>query len=164
MKKTKRSKILISILYIFLALAYFSLFGYRYGKDLLLAFVINSDLSSKAELITYFTTTNADWDHVQKSFGGIKVNSELEGEYLVLKPDFLINESVQISSMQCIRRIKAKLTGNQIRILVQYCLCNKWGVAEYPYTVRISKPESGEYSIVYNDRSAGFPVVGNVNI
>ena len=162
--KMKLSKIQILIISIFLALTFFGLFGYRYAKDLLLAYVIKSDLSSKDELVTYLTTSNADWDYVQKSLGGLKMSSVLEGKDILLKANFLINKPTHINSMHCIRRIKAKQSVNQIRIQVQYCLCNKWGAAKYPYTVNISKPVPGEYTIVYKDRSAGYPIIGQLTV
>ena len=160
----KVSKIQRSIIIIFIAFTLLGLFGYRPAKELLLGYVIRSDLSSKDELVTYLTTSNADWDYVQKSLGGLKMSSVLEGKKIVLQANFQINKPAQINSMHCIRRIKANQTGNQIRIQVQYCLCNKWGVAKFPYTVNISKPAPGEYTIVYQDRTAGYPIVGQLTI
>jgi hypothetical protein len=160
----KLSKIQITFILIFTAMTLFCLFGYRYAKDLLLVCVIKSDLTSKDKFVTYLSTTDANWDYVQKSLGGLKMDSLIEENHIVLKPNFLIHEPVQINSMHCIRNIAAKQIGDQIRIKVKFCLCNEWGVAEYPYAVSISKPKSGEYTLVYNDSEAGYPVIGHFSI
>ncbi|BHH82766.1 hypothetical protein [Desulforhopalus sp. 52FAK] len=123
-----------------------------------------ADIPFRSQVLTYLTTEDASWEYIDKSLGGMKAIAATKENETIIKFEFVLHEISAMNSMHCIRDIQGKVKNEKILINLRYCMCNDWNSQNSSESVTIKQLKPGNYTIIYNDASAGHPELGNINI
>ncbi len=121
--------------------------------------------------VPWATTSPAPWSYVERSWGGIAVgNPTMEAGQVALPFRLFVHPVERVDSAICVRRATGRVEEGRVLIRLDKSLCE---AGHRPRTaeerandsvVHLGKPEPGKYAVVYDDASAGFPKIGEVEV
>ncbi|HEV7506173.1 MAG TPA: hypothetical protein VGS07_14785 [Thermoanaerobaculia bacterium] len=122
--------------------------------------------SSCQYAVTVASTTPAPWSYVEDAWGGIaSENPTIESDRVALPVRLDLHSAKRIDSAICIRRVNGRVDAGRVFVRVDKCLCHSGTQGEGPDMVaRFGKPAPGKYAVVYDDASAGFPKIGEIEV
>jgi hypothetical protein len=107
---------------------------------------------------------NADWAYVTAAWGGLVVASpSISAESVHVPLKFWVAKPTRMDSAICITGISGKLRDKTIVVSVSKGLCGL-GRDVTDWSFDIPRPPAGSYSVVYNDKTAGYPAIGTVDV
>jgi len=117
------------------------------------------------------TTTLATWSYVEKGWGGVALGSPtVEANRVSLPLNLGVHPPERIDSAICISRVSGHVENGRIAVRIYKRIC-KGGPGSKTaaegaedLTVHVGKPAPGRYAVVYDDASAGFPKIGEVEV
>ncbi len=129
-------------------------------RKLLTALVLLAVLAmTGCEDIAEMLTQDASWSYVQQHYQGLLVGPNiLTGGRLV----FEVAPRAIIDKGNCLQGLRASREGRRIRVSFKPGDCPF--IRRTPQFVDLAVWELGEYTVVYDDPAAGFPVVGEVHV
>ncbi|HSS49560.1 MAG TPA: hypothetical protein VLX28_11510 [Thermoanaerobaculia bacterium] len=122
--------------------------------------------SSCQDVVTVASTTPAPWSYVEDAWGGIAPeNPAIESGRVALPVKLDLHPAKRLDSAICIRRVSGRVDEGRVFVRVDKCLCHSGTKGEGPDMVaRFAKPAPGRYVVVYDDASAGFPKIGEIEV
>ena len=106
----------------------------------------------------------ADWDYVSRQWGGMRVDPpQIEATKVVLPLEVGLRPSTAEDSAICLNGASATRKAQTIYVSLKSGPCSSIS-RETPWQIVIARPPSGSYRIVYDDETAGFPVVGSLRV
>lgn len=120
-------------------------------------------VAARDSIVTWLTTERATWQYVEEAWGGVEVpESHLENGALRLVLRFHVHPTTRMDSGICVRRASARIAEGRILVGLQKCLCS--GRHSRPIEVSLRAPSAGVYEVAYDDREAGLPRLGQVQV
>jgi hypothetical protein len=115
--------------------------------------------------VTLASTTAAPWSYVEEAWGGIASEiPTVESGRMALPVRFAVHPVVRHDSAICIRRVNGRVEDGRVIVGVDKYICSS-GTGKGPDLVaRFVKPAPGRYAVVYDDASAGFPKIGDIEV
>ena len=114
---------------------------------------------SCTRLVVWYSKEKVTWSFIQEKCTVIKIGTiETTANHLSIPIDL----HDKFDSAICMYDATAHVSGQRIEISVKKGLCG--GGAYVPLVARVSKPNSGDYQIVYSDPIAGYPIIGSFHV
>ncbi len=122
-------------------------------------------------LMVWVSTKPASWSYVNDAWGGIAAeNPTIESGQMALPVRFDVHAVTRVDSAICIRRVNGRVDEGRVIVGVDRCLCQSGPSSKTAeelareLVAHFSKPAPGRYTVVYDDASAGFPKIGDIEI
>jgi hypothetical protein len=113
--------------------------------------------------VTWATTERATWSYVREAWGGVLLGSPIHtGAELRLPFNLDVKSAKRMDSGVCVCGVRARLDGTRIVVAFYKCVCGPGATGDL--TAMIARPRAGAYSVVYDDKEAGYPVIGSIQI
>ena len=126
---------------------------------------------SCSRAVTWGSTTPASWSYVEKSWGGIALgNPTIEADRVDLPFRLGVHEVERVDSGICIRRLTGRFDKGRAIVRFDKYICEgshrttPIEQSAKDFVARLDKPAPGKYDVVYDDVSAGFPKLGEVEV
>lgn len=114
-------------------------------------------------VVSKASAERASWSYVDDAWGGLAVD-QLVGspDNPTLRFKTKLHGAKRMDSAICVCGGSVRVQGQRLIVSLNRCLCDSATAtsAELP----LPRLASGSYSVVYDDESAGFPVVGRVDV
>jgi|GEM_PF-2108826 len=116
-------------------------------------------------------TGPATWSYVEKGWGGVAVEKPtVEAGRVSLPLRLGVHPAERVDSAICIRRVTGRVEDGRIAVRIDKRICQGGPGSKTAaegaedLTVHVAKPAPGKYAVVYDDASAGFPKIGEVEV
>ena len=120
-------------------------------------------VTERGSIVSWLTTEHASWQYVEEAWGGLDVpDSHLSNGVLRLELRFHVQPITRMDSGICVRRASARVAEGRILVGLQKCVCNER--LSRPPDVSLRAPSAGVYEVAYDDREAGLPRLGKVQV
>ncbi len=107
---------------------------------------------------------NADWAYVTAAWGGAAIDRpSISATSVRIPVKFLLNKPTHIDSAICITSLSGELRDKTIVVSASKGICGL-GRDVTDWSFEIHRPPAGSYAVVYNDKSAGYPAIGTVDV
>jgi hypothetical protein len=128
-------------------------------------------LASCEQGMTLTSTVPATWAYVERNWGGVAVeNPAVEAGRVSLPLRLGVHAAEGVDSAICVSRVAGRVDDGRIAVRVDKRICQGGpssttaAEAAEGLTVHLAKPAPGKYVVVYDDASAGFPKIGEVEV
>ena len=112
---------------------------------------------------TRLSTEHAPWSYVEDAWGGLGIaESRTANNRVSLSFRLRVHEPKRLDSAICTCGPTARVVADRILARLDKCLCKAGASA--PLIAVLPKPASGEYDVVYEDATAGFPHIARVRV
>jgi hypothetical protein len=116
-------------------------------------------------------TGPATWSYVEKGWGGVALGTPtIAADRMDLPLRLGVHPAERVDSAICVRRVSGHVEKDRIVVRVYKRICRGGPGSKTAaegardLTVHLGKPLPGKYAVVYNDASAGFPKIGEVEV
>lgn len=120
-----------------------------------------------ARAVTWVTTSPASWSDVEAAWGGVVPgNPTVYGDRVSLPLGLELHKRQRTDSGYCVRRVSARPEAGRIIVRFDTCICGPGTTSPYRYALaaHFARPSPGKYVVVYDDASAGYPRIGEVEL
>ena len=110
-------------------------------------------------ILAWATKEDASWQYVQQHARGATLGP---ASVTAAELSFPVVAQEKINSAECIHDARVRVEGQRMLLSLKHGLCpDGW---RPPEVARLPRPAPGDYTVVYDDASAGFPVVGRLHV
>jgi hypothetical protein len=117
-------------------------------------------------VVQQITTETADWSYVLDAWGGVTSGEAVITEDTVSLPLALggIAKPTRMDSAICVCGASMAVGKFSSRVLVSLKKCVCGSGANRPLAASMPRERYGEFEVVYNDPTAGFPYIGELSV
>jgi hypothetical protein len=116
-----------------------------------------------ARVVTAVTSEPPPWSYVEDGWGGVRLGApEIVSGVASLPFTFHAHDVKRMDSGTCLHGASTRLDGPRIVLRLDKCVCGPGTLSD----MRVALPvlTKGTYAVVYDDATAGFPLLGEIRV